>query len=324
MNWVDAIIVGVFIFYLYEGIQRGFIEQVLELAGFVLTVFLALLTYKTFGGWVQDHIGVERFAAEPIAFFAAWFFFQVIYAVILRLTYPLIPAFIRGALPNRLAGIVPAFLKAFVIVAIILTVIILLPVPGKLKSEIDSSKVGRRFVANSSKVEGYLNRVFGRDFKQSLTFLTVPAQTEEIIAPDEKVDLKFSTDQVKVDYASEAKMLVLINEERVKVGLLPLKLNEKASEVARKHSQDMFERGYFAHENPDGLSPFDRQERAGVKFKAAGENIAYAASLDLAHNGLMRSPGHRANILGKDFGQIGIGVIDGGIYGKMFTQNFLD
>jgi uncharacterized protein YkwD len=50
--------------------------------------------------------------------------------------------------------------------------------------------------------------------------------------------------------------------------------------------------------------------------------LAYAASVDLAHNGLMRSPGHRANILSADFGQVGIGVIDGGIYGKMFTQEF--
>ena len=65
-------------------------------------------------------------------------------------------------------------------------------------------------------------------------------------------------------------------------------------------------------------------EKAGIKFGAAGENIAYASTLELAHNGLMRSPGHRANILSDDFKRIGIGVMDGGIYGKMFGQDFLD
>ncbi len=84
----------------------------------------------------------------------------------------------------------------------------------------------------------------------------------------------------------------------------------------------MFEKGYFSHENLEGKSPFDRMEAAGIIFKVAGENLAYAATVDLAHNGLMRSPGHRANILEVDFGTVGIGVIDGGIYGKMFTQNF--
>ncbi len=86
----------------------------------------------------------------------------------------------------------------------------------------------------------------------------------------------------------------------------------------------MFARGYFSHTDPDGKSPFDRIAAAGITYKAAGENLAYAANVDLAHAGLMRSPGHRANILETDFGRVGIGVIDGGIYGRMFTQNFRD
>jgi uncharacterized protein YkwD len=119
-------------------------------------------------------------------------------------------------------------------------------------------------------------------------------------------------------------MLRLINQERLKEGLPALVWDEAAAKVARAHSVDMFKRGYFSHENPDGLSPFDRMEKAGITYSAAGENLAYAATVELAHAGLMRSPGHRANILEKDFGRVGIGVIDGGIYGKMFTQNFRD
>ena len=65
-------------------------------------------------------------------------------------------------------------------------------------------------------------------------------------------------------------------------------------------------------------------ERYNIKFSAAGENLALAPNVSLAHQGLMNSPGHRANIMSGDFGKVGIGVVDGGIYGEMFVQEFTD
>ncbi|MEO5953203.1 MAG: CAP domain-containing protein, partial [Chloroflexia bacterium] len=67
-----------------------------------------------------------------------------------------------------------------------------------------------------------------------------------------------------------------------------------------------------------------RMDTAGITYRTAGENLALAPSLDIAHEGLMNSPGHRANILNADFGRVGIGVLDGGVYGKMFVQEFRD
>ena len=84
----------------------------------------------------------------------------------------------------------------------------------------------------------------------------------------------------------------------------------------------MFEKGFFSHYNLQGESPFDRMDKAGISYVAAGENLALTPTVAIAHQGLMDSPGHRANILSPDFGRIGIGVIDGGIYGKMFVQEF--
>jgi len=324
MNWVDLIIIAVFVFYFTEGIRRGFIEQTLELIGFFITIFFAIWTYHALGDWIVEKTGIQEVAADPIAFFVMWFAFQLLYSLGLRVFYPLVPAKLRQALPNRLAGLVPAFLKGMVILAVILTVVVTLPVPVKLKAEVNGSTLGSRFVAHSATVEFYINKVLGRDLKETLTFITVPAQTEEIVAPDERVELKFATTEVTIDAKSEAKMLSLINQERARAGLSPLVMNDTITAVARTHSKDMFARGYFAHQNPDGLSPFDRMEAGGVVYSSAGENIAYAPSVELAHSGLMRSPGHRANILGADYRRVGIGIIDGGIYGKMFTQNFAD
>jgi uncharacterized protein YkwD len=61
---------------------------------------------------------------------------------------------------------------------------------------------------------------------------------------------------------------------------------------------------------------------ARINYSAAGENLALAPTTEFAHDGLMNSPGHRANILNGQFRRVGIGVMDGGIYGKMFVQEF--
>jgi len=272
----------------------------------------------------MEKTGIQKPAADPIAFIILWFVYQVLYSLILRYSYPNIPAKIRNTLPNRLAGLIPAFLKGVVILSIVLTVVLSLPVPPKLKSEISGSFLGSGFVNNSATVENFINKVVGGDLKESLTFITVPAQNEQIIEPSEKVDLKFTTDETTVDISSEDKMFQWVNEERAKASVKPLVIDEKLVAVARAHSKDMFNRGFFAHENPDGQSPFDRMEKGGVTFEVAGENIAYAPTVELAHNGLMRSPGHRKNILNPDFGHVGYGIIDAGIYGKMFAQEFTD
>jgi uncharacterized protein YkwD len=84
----------------------------------------------------------------------------------------------------------------------------------------------------------------------------------------------------------------------------------------------MWNQEYFAHVDPSGKDPFDRMEAAGIFALIAGENIALAPSLTAADTGLMNSPLHKKNILDPQYHKIGIGVIDGGIYGKMFTQDF--
>ena len=117
-------------------------------------------------------------------------------------------------------------------------------------------------------------------------------------------------------------MLELVNGERIAAGLRPLAPDAELAEVARQHSTDMFARGYFAHATPEGRDPFERMRAANIRFDTAGENLALAPTLQIAHTGLMNSPGHRANILQPDFGRVGIGIMDGGIHGLMVTQDF--
>lgn len=140
----------------------------------------------------------------------------------------------------------------------------------------------------------------------------------------EKITLPATPETLLVDELAEGEMLELVNEERRRAGVGELVMDPELVEVARKHSQDMWERKYFAHESPDGENAVHRMLEGKVDFARAGENLALTRNVERAHDGLMNSPGHRKNILDPEFSRVGIGVIDGGIYGKMFTQNFAD
>ena len=102
--------------------------------------------------------------------------------------------------------------------------------------------------------------------------------------------------------------LELLNADRAANGLAALKLNLAVTVVAQRHAQDEINRDFFAHNNPDGLSPFDRMHEAGISFHCAGENLAINQNITSAEKSLMNSPGHRANILSSDYTEVGIGI----------------
>jgi uncharacterized YkwD family protein len=123
--------------------------------------------------------------------------------------------------------------------------------------------------------------------------------------------------------ADEQKMVELVNQERAKYGLAPLKVNMELVRVARLKAQDMVENNYFSHTSPTYGSPFEMMKQFGISYRTAGENLAGAPSVEVAHQSLMNSSGHRANILNPSFTQVGIGVVEGSAYGKIFVQMFI-
>ena len=162
-----------------------------------------------------------------------------------------------------------------------------------------------------------METIFGQ-LNNTLTFIGTKPETAE------GSKLSFSTNNFENDGEAESKMFELVNKERLKFGLNPFIADSLIRNVARAHSMDMLQKGYFAHEDSSGLTPAERLSLAHVSFRVAGENLALAPSIDLAHIGLMNSPKHRENILDPEFGRIGIGVMDAGPYGLMVTQNFAD
>ena len=119
----------------------------------------------------------------------------------------------------------------------------------------------------------------------------------------------------------EAEVIRLINQIRQENGLRPLTANWELSRVARYKSQDMLDRGYFAHNSPTYGSPGRMIRAFGLSYRTAGENIAKGYTTPQAVvNGWMNSSGHRANILNASYTQIGVGYVP---KGNHWTQMFL-
>ena len=115
----------------------------------------------------------------------------------------------------------------------------------------------------------------------------------------------------------------LTNAERKKAGLNPLKWNETLALFAEMHCEDMIERNFFSHVNPDGEDPFDRIKYFDIEYWSAGENIgAGQNSPKMVVEEWMNSETHRANILNPDFKSIGVSVLKGGSYGIYWVQEF--
>ena len=102
--------------------------------------------------------------------------------------------------------------------------------------------------------------------------------------------------------------LKLLNQDRARFLLPPLKLDSHLGFVATGHCEDMKANDFFGHISPQTGSPFDRLKASGYRSLRSGENIAFNRSLIEAEDSLMFSLGHRKNILSPDFTHVGIGV----------------
>lgn len=141
-----------------------------------------------------------------------------------------------------------------------------------------------------------------------------------LIYPGQKITIPLQTDITAI----ENKVVVLVNQQRARAGLPALTINWQLARVARYKSVDMMNKNYFSHTSPTYGSPFNMMENFGIRFSTAGENIAMGQRTpEEVMNSWMNSPGHKANILGANFSQIGVGLAKDSNGRTYWTQMFI-
>jgi uncharacterized membrane protein required for colicin V production len=315
MDWLDVVVLLALALFVYAGMQEGFISGIYRLAGLLVSLAVPFLLYVPVSRLFVS-VGMRKPCAEPLSFFLLFLATWIVYFVIVGRALRPVPRHIWDSGINRVLGIFPWLLNGLVIVSVVLALLVVTHIGPFTQSNIDKTVLARGLVwAVTPAVERGV-AIFGQLVAENCGFLTVKP------TGDERITLGYKIPDPIPDPAAEVQMLKLLNGERVRRGLRPLVMDEKLRRVARAHSADMFRRGYFSHDSLNGTDPFVRMQKDGVRFRAAGENIALSPTVNMAHAGLMKSPGHRENILRPVFGRVGIGVMRGGIHGMMFTQDF--
>jgi len=317
--------VGLLVLSALDGMRRGLLLGTLDLLAAAIAVVVALVAERPLGNWLTQTLPQ---IPPALAHLAMFLIVLVGVQMLVGATFGrVVLAVARGiaATPlgwlDRLLGTAPGAVRGLITLSLFLLPFALVPWFPTVSQAVQQSTLGSRIVSAMLEVMPVIETSIGQDLEGGLPGLVVapPEADSETTRP---LPLGPPVGELAPDPAAEQRMLDLLNGERVKVGLKPLAADEKLRQVARAHSLEMFQQDYFSHSSRTAGSPFDRMHAAGIQFAVAGENLAFAPNVDLAHQGLMDSPGHRANILRPEFGRVGIGVIRSAAQGSMFSQEF--
>ena len=139
----------------------------------------------------------------------------------------------------------------------------------------------------------------------------------------DNIEIQNETPNGVTESAEAEAVLQLVNKERTKQGLQALTLSSELTSIANTKAADMRDQNYFDHTSPTYGSPFEMLQRFGVQYSSAGENIAAGQrSAEDVMKDWLNSSGHRANILNKEYRELGVGYVTGGSYGTYWVQLF--
>lgn len=317
-NWVDLIFFIVLLYFTLT--NSGLIFTLIELCGFLLSLFISYNTYDFFAGPLAQIFSLPRGYATVLGFFSAWTITELVFFFLAHFLLRNIISKMRNHVVDVALGYTFGLIQGAVVFLFFISLVFGLPVRGSVKQDILNSQVGPFFVNLSRYSESRVKEVLGSAANETLNFLTIKP------ASNESVNLGFTVaqNQIHFDSFSEQTMFTLVNKERRNQGQSSLVFDSRLQTVAENYARFMLVNGFFSHTSLDETTAADRVQKAGINYTQLGENLAFAPDVYIAHQGLMNSPGHRRNILSPDFGKVGIGVADGGVYGKMFVQLFSD
>jgi uncharacterized membrane protein required for colicin V production len=268
INAIDLLLVVVILLSLMNGYRRGFVHGVLDLAGWVLSLLAGLRYYQPVARWLGAHVSLwSEVWNQPIAFVLIAVLVSIAVHVIGHALLTRLPKNIQQSPINQTLGLLPGLANGLIVAAILSALLLALPLSEGLSERTRDSAIAGRLAVYAERLEGQLRPVFAEAIGRTLNLLTIRPDSNE------RVTLPFKVESSRARPDLEKRMLDLVNQERAAAGLRPVAPDPELTEVARQHSADMFARGYFAHDTPEGLSPFDRMRQANVRHSKSPTRV---------------------------------------------------
>jgi uncharacterized protein YkwD len=319
MNLLDLAIILMLITGVGMGIQRGFLRTSLDLIVLVTAAFAGARLYRPVSDMFESMLGAQGAIINAMSLvLGALVVLMLLNLLIAWSVTPHLSA-LRISAPIRVAdngfGVLPGIAYGVLFGAMLTLTLGLVSIGDSVDQALADSSFAKQLRAAATSATTGLARQTGMDLAD-FTYVVVPEEeTTYRVPPTGDSDLE-------AEEGYEADLFELVNRERVERGLSMLSYDTSLVPVARAHSQEMLELGYFSHVSPNTGTLGDRLNDAEVEYTAAGENLAYAPDVGIAHRGLMQSDGHRANVLDPSWERIGIGILSAPDGTIMVTQLF--
>lgn len=295
-----------------RGWFRGLVREFFDLVGLVVGAVAGFRFAEPAGAFVANWSGASPGTARVLGGIGVFLLVGIAASIAAHFASRAmrLPGF---GLTNRVGGAIVAAGWGWVLATVVFSLLALAPLPPAWQTTLDDSQVAAALVDADQPVQVAFRRLSGDDTLATALGLDALLDGEHLILePDEQYPLD-PADPAALERRPEleAEMVDWVNDERLDAGLVLLAANPTLSEVAADYARQMAVDGFFGHVDPTGRTVVDRVDDAGVPYRVVGENLALAATLGVAHDGLMASDDHRANILGSAWSEIGIGVVEG-------------
>lgn len=306
-----------------EGFKKGAYRSAMEFIALSGGLFFGLNYYYIISGGIVNTFNLSAGVSNLTAFIIIMLTFISLFFLLSKSVSETLDKkikYVKKAKWFKWAGASIEVAKGLIVASLVLAVLAFFPINITVKKLVHKSPTGSYLSSKVSFAELSIKEVFAKPIEEGIFFNAVSSARTNVPLKPGKPPARYLT-----RLPSEEKAIFdLINSERQRAGIDLLAYDKNISNVAADHSFDMFKRNYFNHTSPDNVDVGDRLSSNGINFVYAGENIAIAGSIEVAHQGLMKSAGHRMNILDPNFKKVGIGIIDGGPYQQIITQNFTD
>lgn len=319
-NWIDAIIVVICMVFFIRGLEHGFIATLSGLVAWLIALFVSVRFHGYLATFTTQKFGMPPTWATLLSYLILTVLTELVVSEILQFVIFRLPNRVVGSRVNRWFGAVVSLGNALLFVTFLLLLIMALPFKGTVKDDIKSSFIGTTIISVTNTYLGTLNKTVDQAITEAEKMITIPVGSKESVT----LDFDVNPMDLSVDEVSEQTLVNLINEERSKIGLSRLFIDGKMVVVARDYARQILVTKFFSHIDHNGEDVGARLTKADIMFVRAAENLAFAPSAEVAHQGLMASEGHRINILDLRFRRVAVGVIDAGVHGKMIVELFAD
>ncbi len=313
---LDFVLGAFLVALIVRGWLKGFVREALDVVTLLLGAVIAFRAAGTVGSVISAMSGLSPEVGRLVGGVVAFLAISVGAAVVSGLIHRTIRRLPAMTTLNRLAGAALGGVYALVLATLALTLVSIAPMPEPVTDAVEESTFAATLTDPHGPVQSGVEVIAGDRVMQTVISLR-RLFGQRVVVGDGTVALP-PAEHTKPSAGAARAVYEALNKERVSEGLDPLAWSEDLAVVAVGRAESAYRSGTLVPEGPDIE---EKLRLVGIPSSQRGENIALAATPDGAHEALVASESHRAELLRVDYRRVGVGVVEGP-YGFVAVEVF--